>query len=207
MKWKLYIQKTDERLVTNGRNTSALWAMLQTTAAPSAKLLWNSSEHFPLWEISLQMILLLSTCFWFLLKERIYLVKPRSQCLLNPYVILSFVGKQTSTVLSVCPCKAGYSVMQRCGSAILCHELPWDLALCDCAISTRTVPTCLGCILNFPTGAAAFHFLRIFSQPHIPAILPLALHAMCSKCHAACCAVPNASCPSPIAKDSFKTRC
>lgn len=46
------------------------------------------------------------------------------QCLLNPYVILSFVGKQTSTVLGVCPCKAVCSVMQRCGSAILCHELP-----------------------------------------------------------------------------------
>lgn len=67
------------------------------------------------------------------------------QCLLNPYVILSFVGKQTSTVLGVCPCEAVCSVLQRCGSAIPCHELPWDLALRDCAISTSTAPTRPGC--------------------------------------------------------------
>lgn len=55
-KWnlKLYFQRwrTEECLDTNGRNISALWAMLQITAVPSVKPLKNSSEHFPLREIT-----------------------------------------------------------------------------------------------------------------------------------------------------------
>lgn len=54
MKLKHYFQRwtAEGRLVTNGRNISALWAMLQITIAPSVKPLKNSSEHFPLREIS-----------------------------------------------------------------------------------------------------------------------------------------------------------
>lgn len=55
-KWnlQLYFQRwgTEECLVTNGRNMSALWAMLQITSAPSVKPLKNSPEHFPLGEIT-----------------------------------------------------------------------------------------------------------------------------------------------------------
>lgn len=54
MKLKHYFQRwtAEGWLVTNGRNISALWAMLQITVAPSVKPLKNSSEHFPLREIS-----------------------------------------------------------------------------------------------------------------------------------------------------------
>lgn len=55
-KWnlQLYFQRwgTEKCLVTNGRNMSALWAMLQITSAPSVKPLKNSPEHFPLGEIT-----------------------------------------------------------------------------------------------------------------------------------------------------------
>lgn len=55
-KWNLKLcfqrWRTEECLVTNSKNISALWAMLQITAAPSVKPLKNNSEHFPLREIT-----------------------------------------------------------------------------------------------------------------------------------------------------------